>query len=117
MRKRYFVTLAAGGRWPDIEDNVPRVPFNWLLVDNRGSNSVDVTLNPGSAAGDKSDTLCTVGNGKVRVKNLAGPHPPGSDHPDAGEGWPHEVHLVSASGTTVVVEIADHPIVDIESAT
>lgn len=121
MRLRFPVTLGAGGRWPDtpagdVGRNLP--PFNWVKVDNRGSsNPVDVGLNAGPNAGDKIDTLLTVGGGKVRVFNVAGPHPPGSDHPDAGEGWPQQLHLVSSSGTTVLIEIADHPIVDMVFAT
>ena len=117
MRRRYAVTLAAGGRWPDVGDSLSMPRFNWVKIDNKGSASVDVSLNANPTAGDKIDTLFTVGNGKVRTLNVAGPHPPGSDHPDAGEGWPDIVHLVSASGTTVVVELADHPIVDMEFAT
>lgn len=114
MRKRYAVTLAAGGRWPDIEDNVPRVPFNWVKIDNQGgSNPVDFGLN----AQPTGDKLGTVNKGICRVFNVAGPHPPGSDSPDAGEGWPTSIHLVSASGTTVLIEIADHPIVDMSFTT
>ena len=119
MRQRYAVTLAAGGRWPDASAgggvNLPR--FNWVKVDNKGSNAADVALNANPAAGDKIDTLLTVGAGKVRVFNVGGPHPPGSDHPDAGDSWPQELHIVSTSGTTLLIEIADHPIVDLVSAT
>jgi len=112
VRERYPITLSAGGRWPGAQGGVNLPPFNWVLIDNRGSNAVDVALSANPAAGDKIDTLFTVGAGKVRVKNLAGPNPPRSDTPDAGEAWPRQLHLVSASGTTVVIEIADHPIVD-----
>lgn len=117
MRKRYPVTLVAGGRWPDVGDGISFPRFNWCLIDNKGTNAVDVSLNANPAAGDKIDTLFTVAGGKVRVKNVAGPHAPGSDTPDAGEGWPNQLFLVSASGTTVLVEVADHPIVDMEFAT
>lgn len=108
MRKRVAIVLAAGGRWPDAGGDLG-VPFNWILIDNRGSNAVDVALSATPAAGDKVDTLFTVGSGKVRVKNVAGPR---NADGSRSEDWPYEVHLVSASGTTLVLEIADHPIVD-----
>lgn len=117
MRERYPIVLAAGGRWPDAQSGANLPKFNWILIDNKGSNAVDVALSANPTAGDKVDVLFTVGAGKTRVKNVAGPHPPGSDTPDAGEGWPDQLHLVSASGTTVVIEIADHPIVDMTFAT
>lgn len=118
MRQRFPVTLAAGGRWPNASGGgVSLPPFNWFLVDNKGSGDVDVSLNPNPTAGDTTGNLCTVKAGKVRVKNVGGPVRPGDDHPDSGDGWPSELHLVSASGTTVLIEIADHPIVDLVSAT
>lgn len=112
MRKRKAIVLAANGRWPDAGGGFD-VPFNWLKVDNRGSASVDVSLAANPTAGDLLSTLFTVGNGKVRVMNLAGPHKPG----ETQEDWPDAVFLVSASGTTVLLEIADHPIVDMDFAT
>jgi len=115
VRRRYPVTLAAGGRWPDVGDAIGLPRFNWVLVDNKGSNPVDVGLNPPSP-GDKTDVLFTVQGGRCRVKNVAGPHPPGSDTPDAGEGWPNQLFLVSSQGTTVEIEVADHPIVDMALA-
>ena len=119
MRQRYAVTLAAGGRWPDASAgggvNLP--PFNWVKIDNKGSNAVDVGLNANPTAGDKIDTLLTVKAAAVRVFNVGGPVPPGSDHPDAGDSWPQELHLVSASGTTLLVEISDHPIIDMVFST
>lgn len=113
MRKRLAITLAAGGRWPDSGGGFG-VPFNWILIDNKGSNSVDVALSGTPTAGDKIDTLYTVGSGKVRVKNVAGPR---SSDDQEQEDWPDEVRLVSASGTTLVLEVADYPIVDMIFAT
>lgn len=112
MRKRRAIVLAAGGRWPDATGGFG-MAFNWLKVDNRGANAVDVALAANPAAGDLSSTLLTVGAGKCRVFNVAGPRT--EDSP--GEDWPLEVYLVSASGTTVELEIADHPIVDMTFAT
>jgi hypothetical protein len=112
VRKRLPITLAAGGRWPDAGGGFG-VCFNWLKIDNRGSNAVDVALSATPTAGDKTDTLFTVGAGKVRVLNVAGPRGISGDPDD----WPDEVKLVSTSGTTLVLEIADHPIVDMVFAT
>lgn len=113
MRKRVTITLAAGGRWPDANGGFG-VRFNWVKVDNRGgSNPVDVGLNANPAAGDKIDTYLTVSKGTVRVFNVAGPR--SAEGP--GEDWPDEINLVSASGTTLVLEVADHPIVDMVYAT
>lgn len=114
MRKRFSILLPANGRWPDAQTGGIGFPFNWVLVDNKGSASVDVGLNANPAAGDKIDVLFTVGNGKVRVKNLAGPKQPDGT---SMEDWPNQVYLVSASGTTLVLEVADHPIVDMDFAT
>lgn len=111
MRKRKAITLAAGGRWPDQEGGFG-VPFNWVKIDNRGSNAVDFALSGTPTAGDKIDTLLTVGAGKCRVFNVAGPK--GGDEQ---EDWPDELKLISTSGTTLELEIADHPIVDLTLAT
>lgn len=110
MRKRQAITLAANGRWPDAGGGFG-VPFNWILVDNRGSNAVDVALSATPAAGDKTDTMFTVGAGKVRVKNVAGPREKGD------EDWPDAVYLVSSAGTNLVLEVSDCPIVDMSFAT
>lgn len=112
MRKRVAVVLAAGGRWPDAGGGFG-VRFNWVKIDNKGSNAVDVGLTGMPAAGDKIDTLFTVGAGKVRVLNVCGPWHIEGDQDD----WPDSISLVSASGTTLVLEIADHPIVDMIFAT
>lgn len=114
MRKRQPITLAAAGRWPDAGGGLG-IPFNWLKIDNRGAGAVDVALSANPTAGDKTDTLFTVAAGKVRVVNVAGPRQ--GPNADAAEEWPSEVRLVSASGTTLVLEVADHPIVDMVFAT
>lgn len=117
MRKRYFwKPTGAGQRWPDPAASGGQgglVPFNWLKIDNRGANPVRVSLSP-QAADDDMDYIASVKNGEVRTMNLAGPH----DVAEKGDGWPHEISLISVTGgTTVLIEIADHPIVDTEFAT
>lgn len=115
MRKRFAVTLAAGGRWPDAQVGGVGFPFNWVKVDNTGgSNPVSVGLNAGVQAGDVIDSLWTVNKGHVRVFNVAGPKQPDGTNM---EDWPNQLYLVSGSGTTVVIEVADHPIVDMVFAT
>lgn len=114
MRKRFSIKLAASGRWPDNLTGGINRPFNWVKVDNRGANGVDVGLNANPTAGDLIDTLMTVSNGKVRVFNVGGPFNGGKDTSDA---WPDQLYLVSASGTTVILEVADHPIVDVPGTT
>lgn len=113
MRKRFAITLAANGRWPDGQTGGIGFLFNWVKVDNRGSASVDVALSAKPSAGDQIDTLLTVGNGKVRVFNIAAPRV--KDEPC--DDWPDQIYLVSASGTTLILEVADHPIVDMDFAT
>lgn len=109
MRKRWPIVLAAGGRWPDADDNVGE-PFNWVKIDNRGANDVDVSLGSNPIAGNLEQTLLTVSSGKVRVFNVAGPK---QQDGTRGGDWPDEIFLVSASGTTLMLEVADHPIVDL----
>lgn len=117
MRQRYPVVLAAGGRWPTAAEGGTIRRFCWLKVDNKGSNAVSVSLNANFNPGDKADELAEVGAGKCRILNVAGPHPPGSNHPDADDAWPDQVYLASVSGTTVVVEVDQFPIVDMTFAT
>lgn len=114
MRKRFPILLGANGRWPDAGTGGIGFPFNWVKIDNRGAASVDVGLNANPTAGDKIDNYMTVGNGKVRVFNVAGPkNADGSNNED----WPDQLYLVSASGTTLMLEVSDHPIVDMDFAT
>ena len=114
MRKRFPVTLAAGGRWPDAQTGGIGFFFNWVKVDNKGSNPCQVGLNAGVQAGDNIDSYLTVGSGKVRVFNVAGPkQADGSNLED----WPDQVYVVSTLGTTLLIEVADHPIVDMPFAT
>lgn len=112
MRKRRAVVLAAAGRWPDASGGFGHA-FNWIKIDNRGSNAVEWGLAANMASGDLSSVLGSVGAGKCRVFNVAGPLT--EDGP--AEDWPLEVFLVSSAGTTVVLEIADHPIVDMTFTT
>lgn len=114
MRKRFPVTLTAGGRWPDAQTGGIGFPFNWVKIDNKGSNGVAVGLNAGVQAADNIDAYLTVSSGKVRVFNVAGPK--NADGTNT-EDWPAQVYLVSTGGTTVVIEVADHPIVDMTFVT
>lgn len=109
MRKRQAILLAANGRWPDAGGGFG-VRFNWVKVDNRGTNPVDVALSGTPASGDKIDTLMTVAGGRCRVFNVAGPKDPDGSRT---EDWPDQINLVSASGTNVILEVADYPIFDL----
>ena len=115
MRKRFAIVLAAGGRWPDASTGGIGFAFNWVKVDNKGaSNPVHVGLNAQVAAGDPVDAYLVVEKSTVRVFNVAGPK--NADGTNM-EDWPDQVYLVSAAGTTVLLEVADHPIVDMIFAT
>ena len=113
MRKRYVVQLAASGKWPDAGVSSIGFPFNWVKVDNRGATDVDVSLTPPGIQGDLATNYLTVKTGKVRVFNLAGPK--NSDDTPYDE-WPNQIWLVCGSGgsSTVMLEVADCPIVDME---
>lgn len=117
MRQRYPVVLGAGGRWPTGGEGGTIRPFNWVKIDNKGSNAVSFGLNANFNPGDKADELGEVGAGKCRVFNVAGPYPPGSQHPDADDAWPDQIYLASVSGTTVVLEVDQCPIVDMTLTT
>jgi hypothetical protein len=110
VRKRQPITLAAGGRWPDAGGGFG-VRFNWVKIDNKGSNVVGFALSPMPVAGDKIDELGEVAAGKCRVFNVAGPKEQGD------EDWPDAIYLVSASGTNLVLEVSDCPIVDMTYST
>jgi hypothetical protein len=109
LRQRFPITLAAAGRWPASDQGRNLPAFNWIKIDNRGSGSVDFGLAANPHSGDLLDTLGTVAPGKVRVFNVE-PH-------NAPTKWPRELFLVSAAGTTLMVEISDQVIVDMVSDT
>jgi hypothetical protein len=114
MRKRFAIVLAAAGRWPDAQTGGIGFPFNWVKVDNKGSGALDLALSATPAAGDKVDTYATIAAGKSRVFNVAGPRNPDGT---LSEDWPDQVYLVSTNGTTLLLEVADHPIVDMTYTT
>jgi len=119
MRKRFPILLAANGRWPDAGTGGIGFTFTWAKIDNRGSNPVTVGLNANVTAGDLMDSYMTVAGGKVRVFNLSGPKHT-SEHQDqlpTGENAVNQIYLVSALGTTLFLEVADYPIVDMVFAT
>jgi hypothetical protein len=111
VRQRFRFTLAAAGRWPDADGgrNLPK--FNWVRIDNRGANPVVVGLNaqPGN---DQIDFIASVSAGKVRVFNVG---PPAERIQDSSDAWPDELHLFSVLGTTLEIDIADYPLVDLIS--
>ncbi|HEX6476679.1 MAG TPA: hypothetical protein VF005_05345, partial [Acidimicrobiales bacterium] len=76
------------------------------------SNSVDFGLSSKPASGDHIDTYGTVSAGKCRVFNVSGPLKGAPDPENSGENEINQVYLVSTAGTDVVLEVADHPIVD-----
>lgn len=115
MRKRFQVVLLANGQWPDAQTGGIGFQFNWVKVDNRGTGKVDLGLSPLQVQADLVAGLMTVSGGKVRVFNLGGAKRPDGTWPD---DVPDQVYLkADNSGTTVVLEVADEPIVDLVSAT
>lgn len=125
MRQRFRVTLAANGKWPDADSGRNLPPFNWIRVDNRGANPVVVAPGPVGATNvaDQLDYDYLVSGGKVRVFNVGPPRhnqDPDPVHPDPEMGastdsWWHEIHLFSALGTTLEVDVADYALVDLIS--
>lgn len=121
MRKRFPITLVAGGKWPDAATGGIGFYFNWVKVDNKGANAVDLSLAPAQAQGDLVNNYASISAGKVRVFNLASARrgTPDDEDIDKGEDWPDQVYLVCAiaGGTTVLLEVADHPLVDLSNVT
>ena len=113
MRKRFTVVLAANGFWPDA-DTAIGFRFNWVKLDNVGGTPVDFGFTPFRVFGDNQVHWLTCSQGKVRVFNVAGPRNADGSIP---EDWPDQIWLLSQGGTTVQVEVADHPIVDMTFAT
>jgi hypothetical protein len=111
VRKRFIAVLTANTGWPDSTANGgPGFRFNWIKLDNVGGSPADFALAPLNVFGDNQRHFLTVSQGKVRVFNVAGPpNPDGS----CTEDWPDAFFLFSQGGTTVMIEVADHPIVDI----
>lgn len=113
MRKRfYWSPTAAGQVWPSSSADGGRghlEPFNWIKVDNRGAHDVRLGFES-NIADDQMRYYASIPTVKVRIMNVAGPH----DDPEAGDAWPRELYLVAAGSTTVMIEIADHEISDID---
>lgn len=115
MRERYYWTASAGGaRWPDDVGGLNLPPFNWVKIDNRGANDVTVGVtNP--AVGDDMTYLVKVKSGKTRVFNIAGPErmeTEGEAGPSLNWSQTLDILCAAAGATTLLIEIADHPIVD-----
>lgn len=105
MRQRYFWAAAAAARWPDDVGGQPVPPFNWIKIDNRGASDVEVGLaNPSTS---HVDYIAKVKTGKSRIFNIAGP-----DREDRDDPWAQELHLNAEGATSVMIEVSDHPIVD-----
>jgi hypothetical protein len=112
MRLRFvFAPTAAGQAWPGPGDQQITVPFNWVKIDNRGAGGVAVGFNNAlvNQAG-LSDYYLTVSAGKVRVFNVGGPK-----NGEDSDNWPNKLVVKAVAATTVLIEIADHPIVDLIS--
>lgn len=110
MRKRWAFALGAGQRWPDIAQETGGIgamgAFNWVRIENRDTANPVLVLK-GQDAGDYDRE---VGAGKVRVFNVAGP----MHRPELEDVWWTSLYVTSAAGASaVVVEISDHPIVDL----
>jgi hypothetical protein len=120
VRKRFPIVLAANAKWPDAAAGGIGFYFNWVKVDNKGAGPVDISLAPAMTQGDLVNNYATITAGKVRVFNLAGPRrgTPDDQDVDKGEDWADQVYLVvGATGTTVLLEVADHPLVDLSNVT
>jgi hypothetical protein len=105
MRSRFFWAPTAAARWPDdvAGNNMPA--FNWIKIDNRGAADVEVGLSNPSTS--HVDYIAKVKAGKARILNIAGP-----DRSDTDDQWSQELHLNAEGATSVMIEISDHPIVD-----
>lgn len=118
MRKRFFWSPTAANQvWPSSSPDgglSHLEPFNWVKIDNRGAHDVRMYLEaPGTGADDQMRYIASIPTVKVRILNVAGPN----DDPLRGDAWPHDLYLVSIGGaTTVMIEIADHEISDIDQA-
>lgn len=109
MRLRwYFNPSAAGQVWPGPKDQPIPAPFNWVKIDNRGPSSLSVGWTASVQASVATDYYLTVPPGSTRVFNVAGPK-----NGDDSDAWPTRLFLVAAANTTALIEIADHPIVDL----
>lgn len=114
MRKRFFWNPSGAlQNWPSLGERGKIEPFNWVKIENRGANPVRFALSP-LTADDAMQYYASIPNGKVRIFNVAGPH---DDPSREGEGWPRELHLLSVTGgTTVMIEISDTDIADIDQS-
>ncbi len=110
MRLRwYFNPTAAGQVWPGPADQAIPAAFNWVKIDNRGAGAVAVGFT--STVQDVgTDEYLRVPAGGVRVFNVAGPK-----NGDDSDAWPGRLFLRAVAATTVLVELADHPIVDLSN--
>jgi hypothetical protein len=111
VRQRFaWLASAANARWPDDIGGINLPAFNWVRIDNRGANDVVVAF--GNPSSSDMDYDRKVKAGQVRTFNIAGPN-----RDEKEDAWSQELHLQALSGvTTVMIEIADHPIVDLPYA-
>jgi hypothetical protein len=111
VRERYYFNpTAVGQTWPGPGDQPIPAPFNWCKVDNRGAGDVAVGFASTVQAASGIDYYLQVRAGQVRVFNLGGPK-----NGDDSDHWPNRLFLRAIAATTVLVEIADHPIVDLQA--
>lgn len=117
MRKRFYWKFTAAGQvWPgaDNQGGPGRVePFNWVKIENRdAANAVRMGFEP-TIKDDPAVYYASIPAGKVRIFNVAG-----KDYdPLRGDAWPHELYVLSVGGgSTVMIEIADSEISDIDQS-
>lgn len=111
MRLRFsFAPTAAGQTWPGPADQPIPGPFNWVRIDNKGAGDVVVGWASTVAQGTLTDYDRKVSAGKTRVFNVAGPKNGQDD-----DAWPQRLFVRAVAATTVQIELADHPIVDLIS--
>lgn len=111
MRLRFtFAPTAAGQAWPGPQDQPIPAPFNWVRIDNKGAGNVVVGWSNTVAQGTLTDYDRLISAGKVRVFNVGGPK-----NGEDSDAWPNRLVVKAVAATTVQIEIADHPIVDLIS--
>jgi len=108
--KFIFAPTGAGQTWPGPADQPIPGPFNWVRIDNRGAGDVALGFTPTFGQSSLTDYDRKVSAGKVRVFNVAGP-----ENGEDSDAWPNKLFVRAVAATTVLIEIADHPIVDLIS--
>lgn len=109
--KYYFNPTAVNQTWPGPQDQPIPAPFNWAKVDNRGAGDLWVGF-AATVQNVATDYYLQVRAGTVRVFNLGGPK-----NGDDSDAWPNRLFVRAVAATTALIEIADHPLVDLQAVT